>query len=349
MYASTPIFLTLLLNYVVLGTAVRGKRIIMMLKVELPRKIYIDIATGRLPGLIRDLAEGLRDDRLSPGLRDHLLDLAKKTFIREYARHRNIKELEKIIASRVNDEWMKIVERVKPLVETYKPRYIPPLMIIREGISFRLSKNVLSAEEVGCWIEEKPPYTFITYWYKFPYDLYPGDGAEYEPWTIVLKNGKVVEYQARSHWRLVHIHPKLVLHDGKRPIIAFTDFAHTPAPVLNLNVLASILNVPVEEVISTLNKYCYVLIGFLGEGGIKPIIIEERIGREMGDLLPLRTYIEGLLSAQVKYYMIGFVPIFKEYEVSVHIGPSRVRPPPHNPLREKWYGRPLFDEPFLHK
>jgi len=29
-------------------------------------------------------------------------------------------------------------------------------------------------------------YIYVTYWLGFPYDVYPGDVPEYEPFTIII-------------------------------------------------------------------------------------------------------------------------------------------------------------------
>ncbi len=307
---------------------------------DMVKRIYVDILHGNLRGLSKDLAKYLKEDRLSPGLRELLAEAACKVLSEELKKYKSLEETVKKVAEFIDHEWFKFLKSVEPLVNSLKPYYIPPLLIELRGLKLLLTNNILFPEEIGCWIVQRGKYVFVTFWFKFPYDLYPGDGEEYEPWTAILEDNKVIEYQARSHWRLVHINPKIVLHLDGRPVIAFADFAHTPVPVLDLNALSKIFNASPDKILQNINKYCTRLIGFTGED--KPILIEKIAGREMGDLLPLRTYIEGIANAQLKYYIAGNIPLVSNYSVLVHVGPSRCNPPPHNPLKGKWYDRPIF-------
>ena len=212
------------------------------------------ISKGDLEGIPLELKLHLKYDRLSPGLKELLTAKAIKTFKSEYNKHKNIRKALEVTAKAITSLWRELNERVRYLVETFKPIYIPPKMMVGIGPKARFTDKPLYAEEIGCWIEEIKPYTFLTYWFRFPYDIWPGDGAEYEPWSIVIEEDKIVEYQARTHWRIVHINPKLVLHAEKRPLIAFVDHAHTPVPILDVDNVCSLLHISIEELLENLRE-----------------------------------------------------------------------------------------------
>lgn len=285
----------------------------------------------------RWILEYICRDMLSPGLREHLIHVGCMKFHEVYSKTRDFTRSFKEAVKVIELEWNRIVNKTAALANLFKPYYLPPALLVKRGSEIVKTSYFLEPE-VGCWIKEDWGYLFITYWFKFPYDIHPGDGVEYEPWTIVIKEGRVIEYQARSHWEIVHIDPDIVTHIGSRPIISFADHAHTPVPILKRDAIEELTGVSFDRFIVEYLKYVPKIIGFYDRR--TPIVLERRVCLEIGDLLPLTTYIISLHEALRKYYVERVEPK-GAYEVLVHVGPSRRTPPPHNPLLKPWYRKPL--------
>ncbi len=278
-----------------------------------------------------ELISYILDDRLSPILREYFSSTLSIN---------SISVLQKL--------FEKAVKEYRNIVDKHKPIFIPPKLMKGLGVDSYYVDEPLIPEEIGCWVNYDKDYVYLTYWYRFPYDIWPGDGVEYEPWTIVLKHedNTIVEYQTRSHWRIVHIHPKVVLHLDHRPIIAFTDHAHTPVPILDFKAISELLGTSLDEVLDRVEVFIDEIIGFVGDR--KPILVEKLSKQkpqeysELEDYVSMKRYARCLLEGIRKFYEEGSSIIEVDYNVLVHIGPSRRKPPPHNPLKEKWYSRPVF-------
>ncbi len=278
-----------------------------------------------------EVASYVLEDRLSPIIRDY------------FNRGLSINNLYAL--KRLFSEYVK---EYKMLVEKFKPVFIPPKLMVGVGASSRYLDEPLYPLETGSWIDVDDQYLYITYWFKFPYDVWPGDGAEYEPWSIVLGKSElnVVEYQARSHWRIVHIDPRLVLMIGNRPIVYFTDHAHTPVPIVDLEALSKYLNVDLGELLDNVEAYIDEVVGFVNEG--KPFAIEKlskikpQLYDELEDYVSMKRYARCILEGVRKFYFSDEVFVVEvDYSVKVHVGPSRRNPPPHNPLLEAWVSKPV--------
>ncbi len=314
--------------------------------VPLDTELYDKIFQGELEGIPQDLRSHLKYDRLSPGLKELLASEAVRVFKNEYKSHKNLSKALKSAVNVIIDLWSHLIKKAEPLVNKYKPLYIPPKMLVGIGPKAKFVDKPLYAEEVGCWIEELKPYTFITYWFKFPYDIWPGDGAEYEPWSIVIEGEDIIEYQARTHWRIVHIDPRLVLHADSRPLMAFADHAHTPVPILDIDSLSKILGASYDELLVKPEEYIGRVVDFLDKG--KPISVEKlsekspNLYSELEDLVSMKKYVKCLCEGFIKFYKLNHIVIESNYKVLIHVGPSRRYPPPHNPLKERWVNKPIF-------
>jgi len=312
---------------------------------HIDKTIYEKIARGDIEGLPQDLKLHLKYDRLSPGLREALALKAIEVFKSEYSKYGSLSRALIEVAKTITSLWIKVCREAESIAEAFKPIYIPPKMMVGVGPKAKYTNKPLYAEEVGCWIENVKPYTYITYWFKFPYDIWPGDGAEYEPWSIVVEENRVIEYQARTHWRIVHINPKIVLHIRGKPFIAFADHAHTPVPILDVDSVCSLLDVSVGELLEKPEHYISKLVDFTGRG--KPISVEKlstvsSAYSEFEDVVSMKKYVKCLCEGLLKFYSVEELVIEGEYSILVHVGPSRSNPPPHNPLKEKWITKPLL-------
>lgn len=284
-----------------------------------------------IDGIPEPLRSYIRDDSLSPVIRDSIMRATSAG---------DVESLKKI--------WSKLVNEYKEVVEKFKPVYIPPRQMQGIGAHAYYVDEPLIAEEVGCWIDRDEEYMYLTYWYKFPYDLWPGDGEEYEPWTIVLRDPRegAIEYQARTHWRIVHIDPRIVIHIDRRPLITFADHAHTPVPILDLVELSRILNADLNELIDKVEAFIDDIVGFVGEEKLIQIeklsALKSEKYNELEDYVSMKRYARCLLEGVRKFYGEDPEIVELEYTVLVHVGPSRRNPPPHNPLKERWTSKPVF-------
>jgi len=107
-----------------------------------------------------------------------------------------------------------------------KLRILPP-KDLRYGGSAKLHP------EVYRWLSSYGGYSVITYWFKFPYDLIPGDGVEYEPLSIIECGEGLREVQVRAHWRLIGFSRDVLDLSSGYLVVSFTDSGHTPLPKLN--------------------------------------------------------------------------------------------------------------------
>ena len=179
---------------------------------------------GELPGLEPGLARWLREDRLSPGLRESLAGYAREAARALVHGGMGVGEALAEAGRRVSERFRGLVERDRVLVERLSPAWVLPL----------------EPEEAGTWVVRRRGRVYITYWLRFPYDIVPGDGPEYEPFTVVAtRNGRPLEYQFRVHWRLMRVDAGDVLHEAGRPLVLVAPSGHTPYPVVaRLEVLA---------------------------------------------------------------------------------------------------------------
>lgn len=107
-----------------------------------------------------------------------------------------------------------------------KLRILPP-NDLRSGGSTKLHPEVFK------WLSKYGNYSVITYWFKFPYDLLPGDGVEYEPLTtLVSSGGGIEEVQTRPHWELMGFSSDVLDLSSGYLEVGFTDSGHTPLPRL---------------------------------------------------------------------------------------------------------------------
>lgn len=315
--------------------------------IYIDKSIYERVVKGDIEGLPQDLKLYLKYDRLSPRLREALILKAIEILRNEYSKHGNLGKALMEVAKTITSLWIKVCREAESIAETFKPIYIPPKMMVGIGPKAKYTDKPLYAEEVGCWIENVKSYTFITYWFKFPYDIWPGDGAEYEPWSIVVEESRVIEYQARTHWRIVHINPKIVLHVNRRPFIAFADHAHTPVPILDLDSVCSLLDISAEKLLEKPEYYISKLVDFTSKD--KPISVEKlstvsSAYSEFEDIVSMKKYVKCLCEGLLKFYSVEGLVVEGEYNILIHVGPSRSNPPPHNPLKEKWITKPLLQD-----
>ncbi len=278
-----------------------------------------------------EVASYVLEDRLSPIIRE---------YFNQSLSINSIYSLKRLFSEYVRE--------YKMLVEEHKPVFIPPKLMVGIGANSRYLDEPLHPLEIGSWIDVDEQYLYITYWFKFPYDIWPGDGAEYEPWSIVLSKNEsnVIEYQARSHWRIVHINPELVLKINNRPIVYFTDHAHTPVPIVDLEALSKYLSVDLGELMDNIEVYVDEVVGFADEG--KPFAVEKLsnikpdLYDELEDYVSMKRYARCLLEGVRKFYFSDEVFVVEvDYSVKVHVGPSRRNPSPHNPLLESWVSKPI--------
>ncbi len=199
---------------------------------EVAQRIYGEVLNGSLPGLDTDLSKALIEDRLSPGLKEELAGYARERALEYALQGLSEEEVRSRVAHDVNTRFREIVERDRKWVELSKPLIVPPQ-------DLRNPAKRLLPEEVGTWIVRKGRYVYVTYWLRFPYDVSPSDGAEYEPFTVVLDSriGRIVEYQTRVHWRIYRFRYDEVVHLGGKPVIAIADSGHTPIPLLRSNAM----------------------------------------------------------------------------------------------------------------
>lgn len=194
---------------------------------EVAQRIYGEVLNGSLPGLDTDLSKALIEDRLSPGLKEELAGYARERALEYALQGLSEEEVRSRVAHDVDKRFREIVERDRKWVELSKPLIVPPR-------DLRYVGRILMPEEVGTWIERRGRYIYVTYWLRFPYDVSPGDGPEYEPLTVVMdsRTSRIVEYQVRVHWKIFRIPAEAVRHVGGRPIVIVTDSGHTPIPLV---------------------------------------------------------------------------------------------------------------------
>jgi len=197
---------------------------------EVAWKAFTLTLKGELPGLTPKLARELREDSLSPGLKEVLAATAREVARGEYLVSKDEEKALRAAAERVNTKFMELIERDGKWVERFKPLVVPT-------VDQRYLVKPLIPEWVGTWIERKGRYIYVTYWFRFPYDLTIWEKEpEFEPFTVVIDrySGKAVEYQFRVHWKIIRVKAEYIKHVGGRPKIGFSFTGHTPIPALTI-------------------------------------------------------------------------------------------------------------------
>lgn len=108
-----------------------------------------------------------------------------------------------------------LIQRLKPTVYVYN---------FRDETPNRIDRFL----DVSATLRSFAGYEVLTFWFRWDHD-WEGDNVEdWEPVTYIIKKGKVIDIQTRTHWRIISWMNDDPVLDGERGIIYFSKHGHAP-------------------------------------------------------------------------------------------------------------------------